>query len=367
MKTTDLLIVGGGPAGLAAAIAARRKGLQVTLVEPVRPPVDKACGEGLMPDGLSALARLGVRLESGDGVPFRGIRFLGHGATVEGRFPNGRGMGIRRTVLHSLLREHAEAEGAVLRWGSRITAMEEGHAVVGCEPIAFRYLLGADGASSTVRRWAGLDRQSYKGSRLGFRQQYRIVPWTDCVEVYWGPQCQLYITPIAADCICVALLTRRTDLRLDQGLKFFPEVAARLECASRMGVMRGASSAFRRLDRVVKENIALVGDASGSVDAITGEGMCLSFRQAAAFADALSKDQLEEYQEAHSRIRSAPDRMAWLLLKMDRSGLVCRRALRALSKRPELFNSLLALHVSEPSTAVLAGAMCSLGWSLLTA
>src|SRR5215472_751495 len=228
MKTTDLLIAGGGPAGLAAAIAARRKGLQVTLVEPTRPPIDKACGEGLMPDALDALARLGVQLEPTDGSPFRGIRFLGHGASVDGRFLNGGGMGVRRTRLHSVLREHAEAEGAVLRWGSRVTAIEKRHAFIACEPIAFRYLLGADGSSSTIRRWAGLERGSYKGSRLGFRRQYSIAPWSDCVEVHWGPQCQLYITPIGSDRICIALLTRRTDLRLDQALKFFPEVAARL-------------------------------------------------------------------------------------------------------------------------------------------
>lgn len=367
MKTTDLLIAGGGPAGLAAAIAARRKGLQVTLVEPTRPPIDKACGEGLMPDALDALARLGVQLEPTDGSPFRGIRFLGHGASVDGRFLNGGGMGVRRTRLHSVLREHAEAEGAVLRWGSRVTAIEKRHAFIACEPIAFRYLLGADGSSSTIRRWAGLERGSYKGSRLGFRRQYSIAPWSDCVEVHWGPQCQLYITPIGSDRICIALLTRRTDLRLDQALKFFPEVAARLGSGSPIGLPRGANSVFRRLNRVVKENIALVGDASGSVDAITGEGMCLSFRQATALAEALSKDRLQEYQEAHSRIRSAPDRIAWLLLKMDRSELVCRRALQALSRRPEFFTSLLALHVGEPSRAVLAGAMCSLGWSLLTA
>jgi 2-polyprenyl-6-methoxyphenol hydroxylase-like FAD-dependent oxidoreductase len=367
MKTTDLFIAGGGPAGLAVAIAARSKGLQVTLVEPARPPIDKACGEGLMPDALNALARLGIRLDSTDGAPFRGIRFFGHGSAIEGRFPNGSGMGVRRTRLHSILSEQAQAAGVDLRWGSRITAMENGCAVVGAERLAFRYLAGADGANSNTRRWAGLDRQSYKGVRLGFRRQYNIAPWSDCVEVHWGPDCQLYITPIATDCVCVALLTRRTDLRLDEALTFFPEVARRLASSNGVGSQRGGSSVFRRLDRVVKGNIALVGDASGSVDAITGEGMCMSFRQARALVDALEKDNLDEYQQAHSRIRSAPDRMAWLLLKMDRSGLLCRRALRALSKQPDLFSSLLALHVGEPSPAVLAGAMCSLGWTLLTA
>src|ERR1022692_2180287 len=64
MQPTDLFVIGGGPAGLAAAIAARLKGLNVTLADGARPPIDKACGEGLMPDGLAALRSLGVKWDS---------------------------------------------------------------------------------------------------------------------------------------------------------------------------------------------------------------------------------------------------------------------------------------------------------------
>ena len=57
---TDVLIAGGGPAGLASAINARQQGLSVIVAEPRDNPIDKACGEGLMPGGLAALAALGV-------------------------------------------------------------------------------------------------------------------------------------------------------------------------------------------------------------------------------------------------------------------------------------------------------------------
>ena len=73
---TDLFVVGGGPAGLAAALAARKRGFQVVVADRARPPIDKACGEGLMPDGVAALREIGVELTAADGVPFRGIRFL---------------------------------------------------------------------------------------------------------------------------------------------------------------------------------------------------------------------------------------------------------------------------------------------------
>ena len=59
---TDVFVVGGGPAGLASAIAARRNGFDVVIADSARPPIDKACGEGLMPDGVAALRRIGVEL-----------------------------------------------------------------------------------------------------------------------------------------------------------------------------------------------------------------------------------------------------------------------------------------------------------------
>jgi len=367
MKTTDLFIAGGGPAGLAAALAARRKGLRVTVADPAYPPIDKACGEGLMPDALAALARLGVGLTAEDGASFRGIRFLGHGSAVEASFPHGAGLGIRRTRLHEVLVEHAREEGVELLWGAPVTAIEEGGAWAGERRIACRYLAGADGANSSVRRWAGLDERSRDGFRFGFRRHYRVAPWSDCVEVHWAPGCQIYVTPVDLECVCVALLVRQQNQRLDHALRAFPELERRLAGAAVLGPERGATSAFRRLRRVVSGNVALAGDASGSVDAVTGEGVSLAFHQALALAEALASDRIEDYQQAHERIRRGPDWMASLLLLMDRSEAVCRRALRALEGRPQVFASMLAAHVGEPSSAFLASALCSLGWSLLTA
>src|ERR1700677_830086 len=100
MRATDVFVIGGGPAGLAAAIAARRKGFEVTIADGARPPIDKACSEGLMPDGLAALAGLGITIDSADAHPFHGIRFLGAGVSVEAGFPGGSALGVSRTVLH---------------------------------------------------------------------------------------------------------------------------------------------------------------------------------------------------------------------------------------------------------------------------
>ena len=56
---TDVFVVGGGPAGLGCAIAARQHGLRVIVADSAQPPIDKACGEGLMPDSLEVLAQPG--------------------------------------------------------------------------------------------------------------------------------------------------------------------------------------------------------------------------------------------------------------------------------------------------------------------
>jgi 2-polyprenyl-6-methoxyphenol hydroxylase-like FAD-dependent oxidoreductase len=89
-------VIGGGPAGLAAAIAARFKGFDVTVVDAARPPIDKSRGEGVLPAGVEILRRFGVHLCAGDGFPFGGIRFLGDGISVEASFQAGSGLGLRR-------------------------------------------------------------------------------------------------------------------------------------------------------------------------------------------------------------------------------------------------------------------------------
>src|SRR4051794_25201773 len=99
----DAFVIGGGPAGLATAIAARRRGLRVAVADALVPPIDKACGEGMMPDALEALGRLGVALPAEGSFPFRGIRLINGDDVVAGPFPNGCGMGVRRTTLHTTL------------------------------------------------------------------------------------------------------------------------------------------------------------------------------------------------------------------------------------------------------------------------
>jgi len=138
---TDVLVIGGGPAGLATAIAARRKGFRVILADASYPPIDKACGEGLMPEALDALAELGVAPP--EGQIFRGIRFVEGGVEVDGTFPGGRALGVRRTTLHHTLVLAAQEAGVELHWGTTIDALSVDGAVIGGEQVTCRWLVGA--------------------------------------------------------------------------------------------------------------------------------------------------------------------------------------------------------------------------------
>ena len=96
----DVLIAGGGPAGLATAIRCAQAGLEVTVAEPRAGPIDKACGEGLMPAAVAGLDAIGV---DPGGRPLRGIRYLDERHQADGLFRGGPGLGVRRTELHAAL------------------------------------------------------------------------------------------------------------------------------------------------------------------------------------------------------------------------------------------------------------------------
>jgi flavin-dependent dehydrogenase len=112
--------------------------------------------------------------------------------------------------------------------------------------------------------------------------------------------------------------------------------------------------------------VALGGDASGSVDAITGEGLCLLFQQAAALAAALEAGDLSLYQAEHRRIGKRPEFMAALMLMLDGRGRLRRRSMRAFEGHPRLFARTLAMHVGELSPFDSWTNGLALGWRMLT-
>jgi flavin-dependent dehydrogenase len=345
----DVLVVGGGPVGLATAIRCALAGLSVTVAEPRAAPVDKACGEGVMPAAVRRLAALGV---TPDGHPLRGIRYLDAAHQAHASFRHGDGLGVRRTVLHAALAARAAALGIPVL-PVRVTAFERHADHVTAAGVAARYLVAADGMHSTIRRTleretpavtSGRPRRA-QAPRYGLRKHYRVAPWTDLVEVHWTPGAEAYVTPVSGDVVGIAVLFPRTDRDAAGGdfearLSAFPAVLDRLTGAAPASEVRGAGPMRQDVRRRVYGRVLLVGDASGYVDALTGEGIGVGLAQADALAACLTAGRPADYERAWRRASGPAWRFTAGLLWSRNQPFLAPRIVPAAQRLPWLFATL---------------------------
>ncbi len=292
----DLLVAGGGPAGLVTAIHAARAGLEAVVVERRRGPVDKACGEGLMPHTLRHLDVLGV---NPPGIPFRGITYLDGRHRVTGRFRSGPGRGVRRTCLHASLLTAAKAAGVRVEHGE-VGRVEQDASSVRCGGFRASYLAAADGLHSPIRASLGLSRPSAAARRWGIRRHFAVKPWTDCVQVYWSQNAEAYVTPVAEDCVGVAILTTHRGSFSEQ-FEAFPALKALVDGHAH-GPDRAAGPLRQKVRSRTAGRVLLVGDAAGYVDALTGEGLGIAFSGAALLVNCIGADCVDDYDRQWRRM-----------------------------------------------------------------
>jgi menaquinone-9 beta-reductase len=347
-RVRDAIVVGGGPVGLAFAAAAAGRGLDVLLLEPRPHPVDKACGEGILPAGVRALATLGVldRLPAVDASPVEALRWVDAGASLEVRLPAPGGLGVRRTALSAALAARAREAGAELREVAALDHRRGRDAVTVETPAgAFRgrLLVAADGLASPVRCREGLDRPVGGARRFGLRRHLAWGGLGAAVEVHLGDGVEAYLTPAGTGRTGVAFLFDGVKPGGWEGLLArFPSLAGRLEGAAILSEDRGAGPLVRRARARVLDRLVLLGDAGGSLDPLSGEGLTLGLGGALDLA-ALAPEAI-----AAGATRAALIGFERARARRWRRAALATSALLALAHRPGLRRTVMAAAARAP-------------------
>jgi flavin-dependent dehydrogenase len=305
-----------------------------------------------MPLGVAALGAMGVEVPPWGRTPFIGIRYVDGDVVAEGRFPRGPGWGVRRTALMHGMIARAQTLGVDLRYGCDVTSWERtrGGVAVFADHCAVRarLLIGADGLHSRVRQQAGLACEWRGARRFGVRRHFSLRPWSSFVEVHWTDGAEAYITPAGPDRVGVALLWDGSGGSFDALLARFPRVRARLGDAPAESEPCGAGPFRQGVRHCHADRVALVGDAAGYLDAITGEGLTLAFHSAHALVTSVREGRsLGAYGVTYRRLSRTYYLMTALLLWVQRHPRLRRRVMRALVRYPELFDRFLAINAGE--------------------
>lgn len=373
----DVLVVGGGPAGMAAGISFGLAGLRTLVCERGPLPVDKPCGEGVMPTGLEYLERLGVSayLDQDHTRPFSGIHYLStSGAGASARFAEGPGQGIRRTELSRAFCERARRiDRLEVRPRTPVTLGACGpngaEAWLGGRKVTARLIVGADGLRSEVRRWAGLQGVSHRNRRFAVQQHFRCEPWSEYVEVHWAGDAEAYVTPCGREEVGVAVLWAADEKKTGGGqrlmewmLSRFPRLKASLRGAEPSAGARAIGPMHQVAQAPVSDGVGLVGDASGYLDAITGEGISLALAQVQALCDSIgpwmlcndrvpTARELQGYSRRISGMVRQHRLITRLVLFLSRNPRLAERAIKGLGRQPQLFRWLLSANMGAVSAA----------------
>lgn len=323
----DLVVVGAGPAGSAAALAAARRGASVVLLDAATFPRDKTCGDGLTPRAMHALEQLGVADRIGSGYRNKGLRLHGFGGSVTCPWPDSafgtQGSAMRRMDFDALLfAEASKAPGVRVLVGApasqpelrdgRLVALRAGEHRVKC-----RAAIVADGVRSSFgkllgRRWHrdqvyGIAARAYATSprhaEPWIHSHLELRDWAAGTPGGKKPPLQPgygWVFPLGDGQVnigCGALSTAARPAKVNTK-KLLVSYAAQVdrlrgggEAPWALGALEGVSSALLPMGGAVTgvagANWALIGDAAACVNPLNGEGIDYGLETAQAAVDLL--------------------------------------------------------------------------------
>lgn len=371
MTLAEVVVVGGGPAGSACALALARGGVAVTLIERQRFPRRKVCGEYLSVGALDALDALGLGARiAAAGRPLRGVRIMPRGiAPFELRFPKP-ALACERALLDTLLLDAAREAGALILQAHAADVTFDGDraaAVVVREPsgdnrtIAARFIVGADGAGSLVARKLGLAQRSRGPQRFALGGHYRgLGAFGGCIEMYVGRDAYVALNPLDEErCNAMVIVPERNlsgwsrdiDRRLSESVAALCGGRRAVVNAHRIGARVSIGPLAFRVQAVTWPGALLVGDAAGFLDPFTGQGVLLALCGARAASEAIvaalrrrgaERTAMATYalqRERDFRMRGRVGRLVDLLVDVP---FLARRGAERLRAQPELAATLLA-------------------------
>ncbi|WP_369751736.1 geranylgeranyl reductase family protein [Cellulomonas sp. URHD0024] len=323
----DVIVVGAGPAGSAAAFHCASAGLDVLLLEKSEFPRDKVCGDGLTPRAVAELVRMGLPIREQDGwIRNRGLRVIGGGHRLELEWPElssypSYGLAKSRMSLDHTLVDHARAAGAKLQERTNVTGAlrdERSGRVVGVTAktvdgaATYRapIVIAADGVSARLATGMGLEKRMDRPMGVAVRTYFRTPRHDDAwmeshLELWDGEPHRSNLMPgygwifalgdgtanVGLGSVASTAAATKVDYRA-LFAKWMANAPAEWEFTpdNQVGSVRGAAlpMGFNR-GPLYGNGLMLVGDSAGMISPFNGEGIAYGLQAGRVAADAIAQ------------------------------------------------------------------------------